>query len=813
MPATDLETLVLRIEASATKFERDMARAVRTVDGASSKMQRSMSAATRDINRSLDGIGDGAKSIAPVFARLGGAIAAAFSTQKIIAAADSYNRAQNALKVAGLEGSRLAGVFDQLYKAAQDNGAPIEALTELYGRAASASKILGANDQKLVAFSEGVAVALRSAGTSAGQASGALLQLGQALAGGTVRAEEYNSILEGARPILQTVANGLQQAGGDIGKLRKIMEDGRLTSRLFFDAFLAGTPKLRQTVAGSVPTIAASMTVLDNSLTNLVGRFDAATGASKNFAENTKSIAGVLDGLPGKFNAAERALQSYKDALNKGVVGDVAQAVGATDYAANLRAGVTPTARPVEADRAGLDKLAADYERALARIQAKIDQVRAVPLLRGVTEADREASLGMMVEQLESVRAKAMEVRAALAQIADAGAGWVDGAEVRIGRAMMAMQAPIAPVDMNAPQYQPTATAVPGQIPGTNLVQQSRTVPAAGGGTATVTTTRPMTAEELAKAAEAGTKAGVTQGIANAPVFKQPPPPPAATDPAMQATAVQTGVTAAAPSLVPTVNAGMVPTQQSIERGTVAAGTNSQRVTTAIGASNAHLAAIDQSTDATTQAVTTGAQTTVSAIGQLGTALSSASSGGSSSSSGEGESYSVASVLDVLQFEFQGTLRGMQNAMNALNVDLMEAQLKGNTEEVERLTEEIQKLQLRIAQFQLTEPTQYNTPGYNNAATNGAMYYARNALAGGFKPASYAHGGSFKVGGSGGVDSQLVQFYASPGETVSIDNGAGSKGKGDTKIMNVNVKASDEKSFRRSRRQLEREARRLSEAV
>lgn len=42
------------------------------------------------------------------------------------------------------------------------------------------------------------------------------------------------------------------------------------------------------------------------------------------------------------------------------------------------------------------------------------------------------------------------------------------------------------------------------------------------------------------------------------------------------------------------------------------------------------------------------------------------------------------------------------------------------------------------------------------------------SLLGGFNLPGFANGGSFKVGGSGGVDSQLVAFKASPDETVSI---------------------------------------------
>lgn len=51
----------------------------------------------------------------------------------------------------------------------------------------------------------------------------------------------------------------------------------------------------------------------------------------------------------------------------------------------------------------------------------------------------------------------------------------------------------------------------------------------------------------------------------------------------------------------------------------------------------------------------------------------------------------------------------------------------------------------------------------------------------------FANGGSFDVGGSGGTDSQLVAFRASPNERVTIETPAQQRGRGDVKITN-NIK-------------------------
>lgn len=60
----------------------------------------------------------------------------------------------------------------------------------------------------------------------------------------------------------------------------------------------------------------------------------------------------------------------------------------------------------------------------------------------------------------------------------------------------------------------------------------------------------------------------------------------------------------------------------------------------------------------------------------------------------------------------------------------------------------------------------------------------------------FANGGEFQVGGTGGTDSQLVAFRASPNETVKVTKPGQSNGGGDTIIVNINTQDAD--SFKRS---------------
>jgi tape measure domain-containing protein len=230
--ATDLERLVVSLDADIKKFDSSLKRAVATFNGETKKIETRSKTMQKTVQSSFSDLGKGLA--------LGAGFTAGIMAFKDLA--DAATRTQNSLKVAGLSGAELTSVYQQLFQAAQDNAAPVEDLVKLYSRVAINQKELGISSQQLISFSTNVAKALRVQGTTAQEAQGALLQLSQALGSGTVRAEEFNSILEGVPTILQAAAAGLDKAGGSVAKLRQIMLAGQLSSKEFFDAFERGAP-------------------------------------------------------------------------------------------------------------------------------------------------------------------------------------------------------------------------------------------------------------------------------------------------------------------------------------------------------------------------------------------------------------------------------------------------------------------------------------------------------------------------------------------------------------------------------------------
>jgi len=285
--ATDVERLIVALEARTKAFEN----ALNKANGVANKRATAIERRFQAMNRNLStGFNAAASAAVRAFALIGGAAGA----KNLV---DTATRVDNALKVAGLSGEELERVYARLRDSALANAAPLESLVTLYGRASIVQKELGVSTEELLGFTNNVALALRVAGTDAQSASGALLQLSQALGSGVIRAEEFNSILEGALPIAQAAAMGLEEAGGSVAKLRQLVVDGAVSSEAFFRAFEAGSVVLRDKVAGATLTIDQRLVNLQTSLVDAARRFNESSAAAETFGAEIDRTAAFVNSI------------------------------------------------------------------------------------------------------------------------------------------------------------------------------------------------------------------------------------------------------------------------------------------------------------------------------------------------------------------------------------------------------------------------------------------------------------------------------------------------------------------------------------
>lgn len=289
----DIGELVVRIRADAAQLERELKRATSAVDaGTRSWRQRFDSVGSAIRGMSID-VGGLSSVLAPIIG--------AASVSRLAQYSDAWTQFGNRLRVVTDSATELEAAQVRLFDIAQKTRTEIDANAQLYARLRIASKELGASEESLFRVTEAVGQAITISGSSAGTASGALLQFSQALGGGIVRAEEFNSIIEGAPRLAQAAAEGLDRAGGSVARLRTLIAAGTVTSREFFAAVLSQAPRLADEFGKTQVTIAQSFTLVDNAFTRFIGQsgdVNTAAGAIANslalLAENMDEVGRIV---------------------------------------------------------------------------------------------------------------------------------------------------------------------------------------------------------------------------------------------------------------------------------------------------------------------------------------------------------------------------------------------------------------------------------------------------------------------------------------------------------------------------------------
>ena len=270
----------------------------------------SLGKAASNASGKLQSTDKAAQDLTGSFRTLAGAVGAAFSAQQIGAALDSYTNLTNQLKLASTSAEGLAAAQAEVYRIAQLTRQPINEVADLYAKTARNAEVLGLSQTEVARLTEFVGKAIAVSGSSAAAAQGALVQLSQAFAAGVVRAEEFNSIMEGAPALIQAVEKTLGLASGG---LRKLALEGRLSSEVFAKAMLANTTVAQQ-FGNFAPTLAQQLTTLRNDFILLAGEINKSVDATGKIAELLGFLRANLPDIIGLIGAAAGAWIAYQGA-------------------------------------------------------------------------------------------------------------------------------------------------------------------------------------------------------------------------------------------------------------------------------------------------------------------------------------------------------------------------------------------------------------------------------------------------------------------------------------------------------------------
>ena len=171
---------------------------------------------------------------------------------------------------------------------ASEYGAPLAEVGGLYVRLTNAIKPLGGGLKEVNVLAESMAAALKKDGASAAEAGSAIQQFSQAMAAGKLGGEEFNSVAEAAPSLLMALADGMGVARGE---LKKMAEEGKLTSAVMVQALAKSLPQLRADAKAAGDTIGGGFTAINSALLEYVGKGMQTSGVSQALASGLRAVA------------------------------------------------------------------------------------------------------------------------------------------------------------------------------------------------------------------------------------------------------------------------------------------------------------------------------------------------------------------------------------------------------------------------------------------------------------------------------------------------------------------------------------------
>jgi len=249
--------------------------------------------------RQVAGLGTEASRTERAVSALGRAmslVASGFVVREFARWLDTTTRLRGQLSLVAEGTQEVAAAQRALLSVAQETRTSLEDTTTMYVRVSQAAGDLGLTQDEVLRITRTVNQSLALSGTTATQAAGSLLQLGQAFGGGIVRAEEFNSILEGNRALLAKVA---EANGTTIARLRQQVNDGMLSSREFAAMVLRAEDSISASFSRMPVTIEQAMTRVRNTLLSTLGNLNRDGAIAGIFVRTIEAAGNAIEWLAG----------------------------------------------------------------------------------------------------------------------------------------------------------------------------------------------------------------------------------------------------------------------------------------------------------------------------------------------------------------------------------------------------------------------------------------------------------------------------------------------------------------------------------
>lgn len=399
----------------------------------------------RNLGNELDSIerkGDFASksmdSLSVATRQLAGYMAGLVTVSAAISKMDTYTGLQNRLKLVTNNQVELNKATEDTFRIAQKTYSAWDSVLQVYQRFSDNAKTLNLTMDDTARLTETVSKAVAISGASAAAADAALVQFGQALASGTLRGEELNSVMEQTPALAKAIAQGM---GITVGELRTVAAEGKITSQEIVKALKNVQADVDALFAKTDITISQSLTLLNNEITKFVGESGKGSGAAQVLAGTIQTLASNLDVLTSAMMVGGAYwLGTYIPAI---YASGVAVAAKTKELAVQT---VTQYAA-IQAERAAAAQQVISTQAVVANTQATLAAIAAEKALEvqrlksQISEKGRAATLTRMAElkKIEAQVTRELAVAEGALATAQARSAAAGAASVGIGSRLLGL--------------------------------------------------------------------------------------------------------------------------------------------------------------------------------------------------------------------------------------------------------------------------------------------------------------------------------------------------------------------------------------
>ncbi|UVL07298.1 phage tail tape measure protein [Pseudomonas rhodesiae] len=270
MADTDVQGMLVRIEATTAQLRQEMARADSSVAQASGKIDKSLGR----VDSAFDRSGERAQHASGL---IKGALAAAIGAAgigKIIETADSYGQMSDRIGMATVSVGEYDLVQQRLLDTAKRTYRPLAEAQELYIRTSDSLRSMGYNTSQALDVMDSFSFLLVTNSASADKASSAIDAYSKALQTGKVEVDGWQSILAAMPTVVDTLA---KSTGKSAEEIRSLGAQGKLGLDILTSG-LQKASKANGELADSMSVaVRDAVQNLSNSFSVYVGRLNEAT--------------------------------------------------------------------------------------------------------------------------------------------------------------------------------------------------------------------------------------------------------------------------------------------------------------------------------------------------------------------------------------------------------------------------------------------------------------------------------------------------------------------------------------------------------